>query len=400
MASTAAATCACSPVWAQTWVQAGASSSAAAPWQRSGGVRDSLRSLPCLFGSGTRASLRRFAFESERGTAVARCSQGRSTRPGVHASRDPLQAPAPPAPAARRQRWTWRRAERACPPAVTRPFQLPRRAAWSRGGTEPPPGSAFRPAGGDPRLGPRRRAGQRRRPRAALRGQPADHPQGPQRALRPAGSCRACMAGRCWPPASRTWPMRRAGAHRAGREGRHRARGGALIPNNASLFINIGTTTEEVARCLKDHAGPACDHEQSPRGDALYPLPKIEVIVAGGPVRRSDGGIVGAAAIDLIRQFKVDYRGRRASARDRGRRAARTSTTARCGCRAPSWRTPARRCWWPTACNSSARPRCASAISAPGHVRDGPRPAAADFAAACQARGRSWNWPGRRNTKC
>ena len=39
----------------------------------------------------------------------------------------------------------------------------------------------------------------------------------------------------------------------------------------------------------------------------LYPNPKIEVIVAGGPVRRSDGGVIGGAAVDFIKQFKVDY---------------------------------------------------------------------------------------------
>ena len=37
------------------------------------------------------------------------------------------------------------------------------------------------------------------------------------------------------------------------------------------------------------------------------PCPKIDVIVAGGMVRRTDGGIVGEAAVDFIRQFKVDY---------------------------------------------------------------------------------------------
>ena len=34
---------------------------------------------------------------------------------------------------------------------------------------------------------------------------------------------------------------------------------------------------------------------------------QIEVIVAGGVVRHSDGGVVGEAAVDFIRQFKVDY---------------------------------------------------------------------------------------------
>ena len=37
----------------------------------------------------------------------------------------------------------------------------------------------------------------------------------------------------------------------------------------------------------------------------LYP--GIEVAIAGGVVRRSDGGIVGEAAVDFINQFKVEY---------------------------------------------------------------------------------------------
>ena len=39
----------------------------------------------------------------------------------------------------------------------------------------------------------------------------------------------------------------------------------------------------------------------------LMPCPRIDVIVAGGMLRRSDGGIVGEAAADFIAQFKVDH---------------------------------------------------------------------------------------------
>ena len=35
--------------------------------------------------------------------------------------------------------------------------------------------------------------------------------------------------------------------------------------------------------------------------------PSIEVVIAGGVVRGSDGGVVGEAAVDFIKQFKVDY---------------------------------------------------------------------------------------------
>jgi DeoR family glycerol-3-phosphate regulon repressor len=80
-----------------------------------------------------------------------------------------------------------------------------------------------------------------------------------------------------------------------------------LIPNNSSLFINIGTTTEEVARALGDHEGLLVITNNINVATLLYRHPKIDVIIAGGPVRRSDGGIVGGAAVDFIRQFKVDH---------------------------------------------------------------------------------------------
>ena len=81
----------------------------------------------------------------------------------------------------------------------------------------------------------------------------------------------------------------------------------ALIPNNSSLFINIGTTTEEVANGLANHEDLLVITNNIHVAMLLYPRPRIEVIVAGGSLRRSDGGIVGSAAVGLIRQFKVDY---------------------------------------------------------------------------------------------
>jgi DeoR family transcriptional regulator, glycerol-3-phosphate regulon repressor len=81
----------------------------------------------------------------------------------------------------------------------------------------------------------------------------------------------------------------------------------ALIPDGSSLFINIGTTTEEVARALKDRADLMAITNNLHVATMLYPHPNIEVIVAGGVVRSSDGGVVGMQAVDLISQFKVDY---------------------------------------------------------------------------------------------
>jgi DeoR family transcriptional regulator, glycerol-3-phosphate regulon repressor len=81
----------------------------------------------------------------------------------------------------------------------------------------------------------------------------------------------------------------------------------SLIPNNCSLFINIGTTTEEVARALVRHEGLLVITNNIHVATMLSPIPKIEVIVVGGMVRKADGGIVGEAAVDAIKQFKVDH---------------------------------------------------------------------------------------------
>lgn len=80
-----------------------------------------------------------------------------------------------------------------------------------------------------------------------------------------------------------------------------------IIPNNASLFINIGTTTEEVARALANHEDLLVITNNLNVATLLYRHPRIEVIMAGGPVRRSDGAVVGSAAVDFVTQFKVDF---------------------------------------------------------------------------------------------
>ncbi|WP_338722101.1 DeoR/GlpR family DNA-binding transcription regulator [Devosia sp. XK-2] len=81
----------------------------------------------------------------------------------------------------------------------------------------------------------------------------------------------------------------------------------ALIPDNASLFINIGTTTEAVSQALADHRGLMVITNNINVANHLRVVPSVEVVIAGGVVRPSDGGIVGEAAVDFIRQFKVDF---------------------------------------------------------------------------------------------
>ncbi|KZK98352.1 MULTISPECIES: DeoR/GlpR family DNA-binding transcription regulator [Pseudovibrio] len=80
-----------------------------------------------------------------------------------------------------------------------------------------------------------------------------------------------------------------------------------LIPDRASLFVNIGTTTEAVARALIQRSGLMIITNNLNVASTLRPFSENEVIISGGLVRATDGGIVGEAAADFIRQFKVDY---------------------------------------------------------------------------------------------
>ena len=107
------------------------------------------------------------------------------------------------------------------------------------------------------------------------------------------------------------------GTHNLDREARRRvapevkaaigAAAAALIPNGASLFINIGTTTEAAARALVDHRDLLVVTNNLNVVDILADRPTIEVIAAGGRVRPTDRAVVGALAMDFIRGFKVDH---------------------------------------------------------------------------------------------
>lgn len=81
----------------------------------------------------------------------------------------------------------------------------------------------------------------------------------------------------------------------------------ALIPEKASIFINIGTTTEEVAKALAQRRGLLVITNNLNVVDLLAPNPEIEVIVVGGRVRALDRAVVGAFAVEFIKSFKVDF---------------------------------------------------------------------------------------------
>jgi DeoR family glycerol-3-phosphate regulon repressor len=78
------------------------------------------------------------------------------------------------------------------------------------------------------------------------------------------------------------------------------------IEPGRSLIINIGTTTEEVARALANHRGIRVVTNNLNVAAIMAPNEEAEVFIAGGLVRQRDRGVVGEATLDFIRQFKVD----------------------------------------------------------------------------------------------
>jgi DeoR family glycerol-3-phosphate regulon repressor len=81
----------------------------------------------------------------------------------------------------------------------------------------------------------------------------------------------------------------------------------AAISDNSSLFLNIGTTTEAVARALLKHRNLTVVTNNMNVATILAANESCDVIVAGGVLRRADGGLVGDLTTEAIGHFKVDY---------------------------------------------------------------------------------------------
>ncbi len=80
----------------------------------------------------------------------------------------------------------------------------------------------------------------------------------------------------------------------------------ADIPNDCSVFLNIGTSTEAVARALLQHRNLMVITNNINVANILVANPEIDIMLAGGMLRRSDGGLTGSMTTELIEQFKVD----------------------------------------------------------------------------------------------
>ncbi|MCB1332595.1 MAG: DeoR family transcriptional regulator, partial [Roseivivax sp.] len=73
------------------------------------------------------------------------------------------------------------------------------------------------------------------------------------------------------------------------------------------LILNLGTTTEAVARELVHHRNITVVTNNMNVANILLTNPSCEIMVAGGALRRSDGGLVGELTTQFFEQFKVDF---------------------------------------------------------------------------------------------
>ncbi|SLN23267.1 Glycerol-3-phosphate regulon repressor [Aquimixticola soesokkakensis] len=78
------------------------------------------------------------------------------------------------------------------------------------------------------------------------------------------------------------------------------------VPEDASLFIGIGTSTEAVAHELLAHRNMMVVTNNMNVANILVDNASCEINVAGGTLRRSDGGLVGTLTTETIARFKFD----------------------------------------------------------------------------------------------
>ena len=81
----------------------------------------------------------------------------------------------------------------------------------------------------------------------------------------------------------------------------------AEIPDNCSIILNLGTTTEAVARELLGHRNLTVITNNINVANILIANDSCEIMVAGGALRRTDGGLVGDLTTEFMAQFKPDY---------------------------------------------------------------------------------------------
>ncbi len=78
------------------------------------------------------------------------------------------------------------------------------------------------------------------------------------------------------------------------------------IPDDASIFLNIGTTTEAVAQELLGHKNLMVVTNNINVAQILAANRICDIIMTGGSLRRTDSGLTGALAVQTVGNFRFD----------------------------------------------------------------------------------------------
>src|SRR5918998_1661975 len=80
----------------------------------------------------------------------------------------------------------------------------------------------------------------------------------------------------------------------------------ALVADGESIILDSGTTTQQVARYLRERRGLKVITNALNVAAELTGSGEVEVILLGGILRQNSGSLVGQFAEEMLRQFSVD----------------------------------------------------------------------------------------------
>jgi DeoR/GlpR family transcriptional regulator of sugar metabolism len=80
-----------------------------------------------------------------------------------------------------------------------------------------------------------------------------------------------------------------------------------MIPDKSTLFITIGTTAEVIASHLLKKSDLQIMTNSLRVANILHSNKSFDVLIPGGRIRSSNGGITGTEVLDFIKHFRFDY---------------------------------------------------------------------------------------------
>lgn len=80
-----------------------------------------------------------------------------------------------------------------------------------------------------------------------------------------------------------------------------------MIPDNSTVFLTIGTTTEVIATHLLQKNNLQVITNSLRVANVLHSNKSFDVLIPSGKIRATNGGIVGNEAQDFIKNFRFDY---------------------------------------------------------------------------------------------